>query len=76
MKFPGNILDGISRLFEGDSDEILVFILVFLFIFLSNRLEEGREDEARWFDSGIPIILIAIFLIFFLNNGFERELTA
>lgn len=72
MNFPGNILGRISHLFEGDTDEILVFILVFLFVLTTGRRDENLSGDSRGIDGGLPVILIAIFIVMFLitdNNN-------
>ena len=68
MDFPENILGGISRFFDGDIDEILLFVLVFLFFFISGN-EDGKDFEGGFLSGGmIPIILIAMFLFFSLRG--------
>lgn len=76
MNFPGNILNGISRFFDGDGDgdEILIYVLVFLFIFLTSRQDERASEDERTSEGAIPFVLIAIFVLFFLSNNQERDL--
>ena len=74
MNFPGNILDGISRFFDGDGDEILLYVLVFLFFFLTGNRHEKYSDNETISGSGIPVILIIIFLFFFINNSNKKSI--
>lgn len=74
MNFLGNILDGISRFFDGDGDEILLYVLVFLFFFLTGSRDEKYSDNETISGGGIPVILIIIFLFFFLNNSREKSI--
>ena len=74
MNFPGNILDGISRFFDGDGDEILLYVLVFLFFFLTGNRDEKNSDNEAISGGGIPIILIIIFLFFFLNKNNDKNI--
>lgn len=67
MDLPGNVLDGISRFFDGDVDEILFFLLVFLFFFLTGS-EDGKNSEGGFLSGVIPIVLIVLFLFFSINN--------
>ena len=73
MNFPGNILDRVSHLFDNDLDEILVFALIFIFIFFSGQSDDDFKDGIAS-DSGIPVILIAVFLVLFLIIGNTREI--
>lgn len=73
MSFPENILNRITRLFEDGSDDILIFILVFIFVFFSGQREDRTEDVAPKRDSGLPLIAIAVFLTLFLYLGYRRE---
>jgi hypothetical protein len=74
MNFPGNILDRVSHLFDNDMDEILVFALIFIFIFISGQSDDDSKGGIAS-DSGIPIILIAVFLVLFLIIGNTREIS-
>lgn len=74
MNFPGNILDGIFRFFDGEGDEILLYVLIFLFFFLSGNRDEKYSDNETISSAGIPLILIVIFLFFFLNNSNEKSI--
>jgi hypothetical protein len=74
MSFPGNILDRVSHLFDDGIDDILIYALVFLFIFLSGQQRDDKcQDEPAESESGFPIILIVIFLFIFLFSGFRNE---
>ena len=73
MSFPGNILDRISHLFDDDLDEILVFALLFIFIFISGQSDDDSTG-GKASGSEIPVILIAVFLVLFLIIGNTREL--
>ena len=61
MKFPG-------YLFDGDSDEIIFFIIVFLFLFNGGRSEETCATESDVNDKGIILFLIILFGLLFLAN--------
>lgn len=61
MNFPGD-------LFNGDSDEILVFIIVFLFLFNGSRSEENCTRKSDTNDNGIMLFLIILFGLLFLGN--------
>ncbi|OGO81138.1 MAG: hypothetical protein A2Y21_05520 [Clostridiales bacterium GWC2_40_7] len=74
MNFPGNILDGISRFFDGDVDEILLYVMVFLFFFLTGNRDEKISDNETVLGGGVPVILIIIFLFFFLNNSNDKNI--
>lgn len=73
MNFPGNIPDRVSHLFDDDLDEILVFALLFIFIFISGRSDDDSTGGIAS-GSGIPVVLIAVFLVLFLITGNTREL--
>lgn len=69
MNFLGN-------LFQGDNDEILFFILVFLFLFNGNLFGKGCEGEGEGiFDSGTILFFIILFLLLFFNQEYDREAT-
>lgn len=61
MKFPGD-------LFDGDSDEIIFFFIVFLFLFNGSRSEETCAAESDANDKGIILFLIILFGLLFLSN--------
>ena len=61
MNFPGD-------LFNGDSDEILVFIIVFLFLFNGSRSEENFTREPNTNDKGIMLFLSILFGLLFLGS--------
>jgi hypothetical protein len=61
MKFPGD-------LFDGDNDEIIFFIVAFLFLFNGSRSEETRATESDADDKGIILFLIILFGLLFLVN--------
>lgn len=62
MNFLGNVLN-------GDNDEILFFILVFLFLF-NNGLFKGNciEGAGTCDDNGSILFFIILFLLLFINN--------
>ncbi len=69
-----NILDEISRFFDGDGDEILLYVLIFLFFFFTgSRAGENPENELIP-GSIIPVILIIFFLFFFSDRNSENNL--
>lgn len=68
MNFPGDILKGISRFFDGDGDEILLYILVFLFFFLTGNRDGNNIEDESMTGRIIPIILIIVFLLFSHGN--------
>jgi uncharacterized membrane protein len=72
MSFPDNILDRVSHIFDDDFDEILVFALLFIFLIFSGQPEDNSIGGIAS-GSGIPIVLIAIFLVLFLIIGNTRE---
>lgn len=72
MNFTGNILDRVSHLYDDDLDEILVFALLFIFIFISGQADNGSAGGIAS-ESGIPLVLIAVFLILFIIIGNTRE---
>ncbi|HEX9058790.1 MAG TPA: hypothetical protein VF941_01280 [Clostridia bacterium] len=57
-------LDGF---FQGDKDEILFFILVFLFLFNGNFLGRSSEEEAG-FDGSTILFFVVLFLLLFINT--------
>lgn len=58
MNFPGD-------LFNGDSDEVLFFILVFLFLFNGSRSEEACINKSEGNDKGILLFFIILFALLF-----------
>lgn len=71
MDFPGNLTDRVSHLFDNDMDEILVFVMLFIFIILTDHSDDKLKDgQAK---IGFPVILIAGFLVLFLITGNTRE---
>lgn len=74
MGFPDTILERVSHLFSDGMDDILLYVLVFIFIFLSGQnRDENLQDEPARSESGFPIIIIVIFLFVFLLSGFRNE---
>lgn len=73
MDFPGNILEGVSRFLGDDGDEILLYVLVFLFFFLAGSRDGKNPDNEAISGGGIPVILIIIFLFFFLNKSEDKK---
>lgn len=69
MDFPGNILDRVSRIFKDDSDDILIYALVFLFVFLAGQPDGRLPDESPRMGGSLTVIIIAVFLILFLLFG-------
>ncbi len=69
MSFPGNILDGISRIFDGEIDEIFLYILVFLFFFFTGSRDENISENQAIAGNGIPMVLIIVFLFFTLGKS-------
>lgn len=61
---PKNLFSG--NLFGGDNDEILFFILVFLFLFNGNLFGKGSGcgDD----DNSSVLFFIVLFLLLFFNN--------
>ncbi len=72
MNFTGNILDRVSHLYDDDLDEILVFALLFIFIFISGQTDNGSAGGIAS-EGGIPLVLIAVFLVLFIIIGNTRE---
>ena len=74
MSFPGNILGSVSHLFDDGIDDILIYALVFLFIFLSGQQRDDKcQNEPDGSENGFPIILIVIFLFIFLFSGYKNK---
>ena len=76
MNFPENILDRISHLFEDGSDDILIYVLVFLFIIFAGKPDGGRLDETAYMEGEMPAILMVIFLVLFLFSSLTKESAA
>lgn len=65
MNILGNFLD-------GDNDEILFFILVFLFLFNGNILGKDH-DGLGGLDNNPILFFIILFLLLFLGGNKEYE---
>lgn len=73
MDFSGSISERISHLFDNDIDEIVVFILLFIFIFFVGE-QDNAPANGLFSKSSFPVIVIAIFLVLFLIIGNTREI--
>lgn len=65
-------MDFIKNIFKSDSDEILFFILVFLFLFNGNFINkrgDNCDDCGENPESGSILFFVILFLILFFNNS-------
>lgn len=69
----GYVMGFLGNFFKGDNDEVLFFILVFLFLFSGNWFGKGHEGLGD--DDGSILFFIILFLLLFFNNSFGREAT-
>ena len=58
----------IRNLFEGDNDELLFFITVFL-ILMGNSTYDSRSDEVEERDGGSILFFIVLIFILISANG-------
>ncbi len=61
----------LSDLLSGDIDEILFFIIVFMFLFSGSRSEETCLDRSDSNDKGIVLFFIILFGLLFLGRDFN-----
>lgn len=68
-------MDFLRDIFQGD-DEVLFFILIFLFLFFKNnwfgKERETRETEEN--ENGAILFFIVLFILLFINSD-DRETT-
>lgn len=65
-------MDFIKNIFTSDGDEILFFILIFLFLFNGNTINKRTDDSderGESTDSGTILFFIILFLMLFLSNS-------
>ncbi len=64
-----------DNFFHGDNDEILFFILVFLFLFNGNLFGNNYDfDGDDGFDGSTILFFIILFVLLFFNgNGFDAK---
>lgn len=62
----------LSNFFQGDNDEILFFILVFLFLFNGNLFGKCNEGDGI-FDNNTILFFIILFLLLFFNQENEYD---
>lgn len=61
----------LSDLLSGDIDEILLFVIVFMFLFNGSRSEETCSDRSDSNDKGITLFFIILFGLLFLVKDFN-----
>ena len=66
MNFLGN-------LFHDGNDEILFFILVFLFLFNGNLFGKEGNGGDGLFDNNTILFFIILFLLLFFNQDYEHD---
>jgi len=72
MDFLDNIVSRIKGVFSEDGDELLFFILVFAYLFLSNTRDDYL-DEPEERDNSSKLFFIVLLLLLFLNNDRSEE---
>ena len=58
----------LGDLFIGDGDEIVFFIIAFLFLFNGRRSEETRKNDGDTNDKSMPLFLIILFAMLLLST--------
>lgn len=72
MGFLDNITGRISSIFSGDNDELLFFIVVFLFLFGTTPQQDTVCDNADAGNGGI-LFFILLFLLLLFNADRSEE---
>ena len=68
--------EAIKRLFAGNNDEIIFFIIVFvLSIFGNNRDDRGISPDSNSPNSALLFIIISFLFMFIANEGRSDEIT-
>lgn len=57
----------LRELFNGDGDEIVFFIIAFLFLFNGNRSEENSRKDGDADEKGMTLFLIILFAVLLLS---------
>ncbi|MDP4092242.1 MAG: hypothetical protein Q8920_02685 [Bacillota bacterium] len=63
----------LGNLFSEENDELLFFILVFLFIFISGKFENGFEERSADTNNGTVLFFILLFLFLFMRYGIAGD---
>lgn len=67
-------MDFIKNIFTSDGDEILFFILIFLFLFNGNTLNnrtDDSDDRGESTEGGTILFFIILFLMLFISNSYS-----
>lgn len=67
MGFLESMSNRVEHIFSDGNDEILLFILVFLFLFKEN-IFSSRSYDLEENNSGMVLFFIILFLLLFLNG--------
>jgi|GEM_PF-1029580 len=73
MGFMEKIFSRVQDVFRSQNDELLFFILVFLFVFNSN-LNRGCADVAEASDNGFILFFIVLFLLLFIGSDYSEDI--
>ncbi len=57
----------LGDLFNGDGDEIVFFIIAFIFLFNGSRSDETRNNEWDTNEKSMPLFLIILFAMLLLS---------
>ncbi|MDP4114402.1 MAG: hypothetical protein Q8924_20070 [Bacillota bacterium] len=69
------IAGSLQRLLDSNNEEVIVFLVIFLFVYLVKPGERDANDagESENHDTGSIVFLIAFFLVLFFGGVFDDD---